>query len=298
MQTPTLFQIIAMAVCLTGGVAAFYARGKAVLPDPEAADYKKAKKKRRNLMLLGAVLLWVLSGLVMGLFMDGHAEKLTVSIMADRVDILGVSVSTSVLFSWIVIVLVLVLCVLARLFVIPKFTEAPKGLQAALETAVSSVDNFVEEKFFHKNDALSDYMFSLATLFIGSAFIELFGLRPPTADLVMTLSFALITFVMINYYGFKKKGFSGRIKSIAQPNAAILPIRVLTDIAIPVSLACRLFGNTLGGMIVMHLVYMALGAFSGGIPAVLGIYFSAFHPLIQVFIFVNLSLTFIGEAVE
>ena len=54
----------------------------------------------------------------------------------------------------------------------------------------------------------------------------------------------------------------------------------------------------LGGMIVVELVYFALGAFSVGIPAVLGLYFNAFHPLIQFFIFINLSLTFIGEAVE
>ena len=51
-------------------------------------------------------------------------------------------------------------------------------------------------------------------------------------------------------------------------------------------------------MIVVELIYYALGAFSVGIPAVLGLYFNAFHPLIQFFIFINLSLTFIGEAVE
>ena len=55
---------------------------------------------------------------------------------------------------------------------------------------------------------------------------------------------------------------------------------------------------TPAGLIVVELVYYALGAFSVGIPAVLGLYFNAFHPLIQFFIFINLSLTFIGEAAE
>ena len=114
----------------------------------------------------------------------------------------------------------------------------------------------------------------------------------------MTLAMALITFVLINYYGIRKKGVLGRIKSLGKPNPVIFPIKVLSDIAVPVSLACRLFGNMLGGMIVMDLLYMALGNAAIGFPSVLGLYFNVFHPLIQTYIFVTLTLTFIGEAVE
>ena len=66
----------------------------------------------------------------------------------------------------------------------------------------------------------------------------------------------------------------------------------------PVSLACRLFGNMLGGMIVMDLLKSSLGGYAVGIPAVAGLYFNLFHPLIQTYIFVILSLTFINEAAE
>jgi F-type H+-transporting ATPase subunit a len=54
----------------------------------------------------------------------------------------------------------------------------------------------------------------------------------------------------------------------------------------------------LGGMIIMDLLYSALGNNAVGIPSVLGLYFNVFHPLLQAFIFVTLSLTFIKEAVE
>ena len=54
----------------------------------------------------------------------------------------------------------------------------------------------------------------------------------------------------------------------------------------------------LGGMIVMDLLYMALGNAAIGFPSVLGLYFNVFHPLIQTYIFITLTLTFIGEAVE
>lgn len=98
--------------------------------------------------------------------------------------------------------------------------------------------------------------------------------------------------------GLKKKGVVGRIKSLAKPTPVVFPMKIVSDLAVPVSLACRLFGNMLGGMIVMDLLYYALGSAAIGIPSVLGLYFNLFHPLIQTFIFVTLTLTFINEAVE
>ena len=127
---------------------------------------------------------------------------------------------------------------------------------------------------------------------------ELFRLRPPTADITMTFSLAFMTFLLINIYGIKKKGVFGRIKSLASPTPIVFPFRIVSDLAIPVSMACRLFGNMLGGMIVIDLLYMALGGNAVGIPSVFGLYFNAFHPLIQTYIFVTLTLTFINEAIE
>ena len=133
---------------------------------------------------------------------------------------------------------------------------------------------------------------------IGCAVAELFGYRAPTSDITMTFAMSLITFALINYYGLKKKGVGGRIKSLASPTPIVFPMKIVSDIAVPVSMACRLFGNMLGGMIVMELLYSALGAFAIGIPSIIGLYFNVFHPLIQAFIFVTLTLTFINEAIE
>ena len=54
----------------------------------------------------------------------------------------------------------------------------------------------------------------------------------------------------------------------------------------------------LGGMIVMDLINKSLGNRAVGIPSVVGLYFNVFHPLIQAFIFITLTLTFINEATE
>lgn len=297
METPSVAKIIIMGASLLLGAGALVLRARIPLPAGEDAAFASVKKKRKFLFFVGVLLLWMFSGLVFGLFGRGEREFL-VSISPVRIDLFGFSVSSSVVVAWIVIAALILVAALIRIFAVPRFQEKPRGLQLVLETAVEAVSNLTKEKFGHENDGLAAYFFALAALLIGSAIIELFGIRPPTTDLTMTLSYALVTFVLINYFGIRKKGVLGRLKTLTKPNAVIAPFKLLSDIAVPVSLASRLFGNMLGGMIVIELVYFALGAFSVGIPAVLGLYFNAFHPLIQFFIFINLSLTFIGEAVE
>lgn len=297
MQMPSVGKIIALALSLLLGSAALVFRSRVKLPAADDASFKSVKKKRSLLMMLGSVLIWVFSGLLFGLF-TAESKTFEVSISPARMQILGFSVSSSVVIAWIVIAVFLVIALLVRFLLVPRFKETPRGLQLILETAVGAVSDFTKERFGHGNENLSAYFFALAALFIGSAVVELFGFRPPTADLTMTFSYALVTFILINYYGVRKKGVKGRIKTILKPNPVVSPFKILSDIAVPVSLACRLFGNMFGGMIVIDLLYYALGAFAVGIPAVLGLYFNAFHPLIQFFIFINLSLTFIGEAVE
>lgn len=294
---PSVGKWIAMSVTLLLGAAAFFVRTRVALPAQGDATFAAVKKKRKRLFFAGILLLWIFSGLVLGLF-GSASSQFNVAISPTRMDILGFSVSSSVVVAWIVIAALALFAVLVRIFAIPRFQEKPHGLQLVLETAVEAISNLTKDKFGRENDGLASYFFALAALFVGSAIVELFGIRPPTTDLTMTFSYALVTFVLINVYGVRKKGVKGRLKTLTKPNAVIAPFKLLSDIAVPISLACRLFGNMLGGMIVVELVYFALGAFSVGIPAVLGLYFNAFHPLIQFFIFINLSLTFIGEAVE
>ncbi len=296
-QMPSVGKWIAIALSLAIGVAALILRARIPQPEKTEDGYKAAKKKRNHFMMAGVLALWICSGLILGIF-TSEKSNFTVSISPARMDVFGFSVSSSVVMTWIVIAVLAVIAVLIRIFVIPRFKETPRGIQLVLETAVGAIDNLTKEKYGHKNDGLASYFFAMAALFLGSAVVELVGFRPPTTDLSMTFSYALITFILINVFGIYKRGIKGRAQAYIKPNAIIAPFKLISDFAVPISLACRLFGNMLGGMIVVELIYYSLGAFSIGIPAVLGLYFNAFHPLIQFFIFINLSLTFIGEAVE
>ena len=123
-------------------------------------------------------------------------------------------------------------------------------------------------------------------------------MRPNTSDLNSTVALSLITFVLIQYYSIKKKGIIGRLKTLSGPMPkALVPIKLITDFAVPVSLACRMFGNILGGVVVMELLY-SVGFLKFIIPGALSLYFTLFHTGMQAFVFITLSLTFIEEARE
>ncbi|MDD6309257.1 MAG: F0F1 ATP synthase subunit A [Clostridia bacterium] len=236
---------------------------------------------------------------LLSILYKGHKkEALQVEVFAPKTEIFGISISQSIVVFWVIMAVVIALAILFRLFAVPKFKDVPHGLQNAIEASIEYIDIFSKGKIHDCSDALASYMFTLAIVLMGSEAAELFAVRPPTVDLILTFSLSLITFFLINYYGIKKKGIKGRIKAMSSPTPFILPMKILSDVSIPVSLACRLFGNMLGGMIVMDLLRMALGSAGVGLPAVVGLYFNLFHPAIQTYIFITLSLTFISEATE
>ena len=261
---------------------------------------KALKKKSRLLSVLMIIAAWFFIGTAITSLWKGKAGmNVEFSMFSDRVSVFGFSMAKTSLTMWVITAIVLVLCLIFRFLVFPKFDpDNPKGFQNIMELAVEAMDNFTKGSIGDYSGELSPYMFSLAIFMVMCAASELIGLRPPTSDLIVTLAMGLITFALINIYGIRKKGFGGRVKSLAQPNPVIFPMKVISDIAVPISLACRLFGNMIGGMIVMDLIKSVLGGYASGIPAVLGLYFNLFHPLIQTYIFIILSLTFINEAIE
>jgi len=232
------------------------------------------------------------------IFGPQEAQHIEFSIMPDRAQIFGFSVSYTIIFTWIAMAVLITAAIIIRLTVFKHPKEKPGGVQNAVELIVETIADYTEAKAHGTGEFLCSYILTIGSLLVISAFLELFRVRPPTADITLTFSLALITFIFINVYGIKKKGLLGRIKSLAKPTPIVFPFRIISDLAIPVSLACRLFGNMLGGMIVIDLLYMALGSNAIGIPSVFGLYFNVFHPLIQTYIFITLTLTFINEAIE
>ena len=264
--------------------------------------FKADKSANRNkifavIVFIAGLFLFV-TRLLNIIFGPKPAEEIQFSIWAERVTVFGYSLSYTIIFTWIAMAILITGALIIRLTVFKNPKEIPSGAQNVIELIVETVSKYTNAQAHGTGELLASYILSIGSLLVMSAFLELFRVRPPTADITMTFALALMTFFLINIYGIKRKGVGGRIKSLASPTPLVFPFRIISDLAIPVSMACRLFGNMLGGMIVIDLLYMALGSNAVGIPSVFGLYFNAFHPLIQTFIFVTLTLTFINEAIE
>jgi len=309
MSTPDLIKIGASVVvfilCLVGNI-----HFKSVIKNfGDEIDVKKRKKTKRfkTLCFSGMLIsIWFALGVFITWFSGKHSGMhIEFSMFGDRssIELFGLKLGETTIYTMIIVLIVTILCLIFRFLVFPKFKDKPEGFQNVIELCVETVEKFCIDATGKKaGKSLAPYMFALAIYLVLSASFELFGLRAPTSDLVVTFSMGLITFVLLNFFGFKKLGIGGRFKAMGGPMVAMrpimIPMKIVSDIAIPISLACRLFGNMLGGMIVMELLKGALGGYAAGIPGIAGLYFNLFHPLIQAYIFITLSLTFIDEAME
>jgi len=259
------------------------------------------KDKRPKLFATATTVIGVyifITRLITIIFNPDRSHGLEFSLWPERVEVFGISLSVTIIYTWFAMALLIIAALLVRLTVVKRFQEYPKGAQNVIEMIVEAVGKYTDAQAHGTGEFLCSYILTIGALMLMSAALELFRLRPPTADITMTFSLAFMTFVLINVYGIKKKGAAGRVKSLASPTPVVFIFRVISEFAIPVSMACRLFGNMLGGMIVIDLLYMALGSNAVGIPSVAGLYFNVFHPLMQTFIFITLTLTFINEAIE
>ena len=263
-----------------------------------APDKKLKRAKTFALMVFIIGVYMFMTRAITLIFIPDGRSGFEFSLWPPRVDVLGISLSVTTIYTWAAMALLIIAALIIRLTIVRRFEDIPQGAQNVIELIVESVRKYTYSQAHGTGEFLSSYILSIAALMVMSAFLELFRLRPPTADITMTFSLAFMTFVLINIYGIRKKGAAGRIKALASPTPVVFIFRVISEIAIPISMACRLFGNMLGGMIVIDMLYMALGSNAVGIPSVIGLYFNVFHPLMQTFIFITLTLTFINEAIE
>ena len=272
------------------------------LPE-EAAQAGNPAKKAKRLKVLATILAVIgiymfLTQLVNLIFGQREKSGFEFSLWPNRVNVLGVSLSETVIYTWFAMAALVIAALILRLTIVRRFEMIPKGAQNIIESVVEAIRKYTGEQAHGTGEILCSYILSIGSLMLASAFLELFRLRAPTSDITMTFALAFMTFLLINAYGVKRKGPGGRIKTLASPTPVVFAFRAIAEFAIPVSMACRLFGNMLGGMIVMDLIYTALGNGAIGIPSVVGLFFNVFHPLIQAFIFITLTLTFVNEAIE
>ncbi len=213
----------------------------------------------------------------------------------------GMSITNTLFTAFLASGILILAAIIIRVFFLKKFRDQPRGLQNILELMVDGMSSFTYHRIGEKaGRAIAPYMFTLACLIGCNGLLELFSmgvLRTAPSDLNQTVAFALITFVLIRVVAYRQVGVIGRIKHYLSPQPLVAPIKLFTDLAVPISLSCRMYGNLLGGWVVMELLYSAW-FLRFGIPVVGAAFFSLFHTGIQAYVFIMLSLAFMEEAIE
>ncbi|MBQ7429358.1 MAG: F0F1 ATP synthase subunit A [Butyrivibrio sp.] len=201
-------------------------------------------------------------------------------------------INKSIVISWGVIVLCLLLCLILtsgmKLHGISKRQAMAEAIVVGLRNVVSGL----------VGPGGSEYVEYLISVMIFIAFCNLagvFGLTPPTMDLNITIALALMSIILVEVAGIRKRGPRGWLKSFTQPIWIITPMNILEIGIKPLSLCMRLFGNILGATVIMELIRMVIPI---GVPTVVSLYFEFFDGIIQAYVFIFLTSLYISEATE
>ncbi len=167
----------------------------------------------------------------------------------------GIPITQTTVSSLVVaIILIIACCKLGK-----NLQKRPSGLQVMVEKGVTMMYNMVEESMGKHNLHWTPF---IATIFLSSllgSFIGLTGfLRSSTADLSCTLVWSIMVTAIIWYNNIKNNGVKGWLKGFTEPIWVMTPMNIVSEIAQPVSMAFRHFGNVAGGGIITMILYTAL----------------------------------------
>ena len=147
-----------------------------------------------------------------------------------------------------------------------RLKKHPDGLQVMVEKGVMMLRDMVAESMGAHNVHWTPF---IGTIFLSSlcgSFIGLTGFfRSSTADLSCTLVWAIMVSVIIWYNNIKNNGFVNWLKGFTEPIVVMTPMNIIGEIAQPVSMAFRHFGNLAGGGVITSLIYASLSLGSAAV---------------------------------
>jgi F-type H+-transporting ATPase subunit a len=202
--------------------------------------------------------------------------------------------SETIVMTWIVIAAL----ILFGFFTTRKIGLRPNPLQVLGEIIVTAFYGLVKDAL--DEEMAKKYFPLICGLFLFLVLSNWLGVIPklsePTKDLNTPLSLGIMGFFIAHYAGIKAKGFKGYAKEYFQPIFFMVPLNIISELAKVVSISFRLFGNIMGGAIIIavisHLIYSLV------LPPVLVLFFSLFVGTIQAFVFTMLTLVYISVQVN
>ena len=229
----------------------------------------------------------------------------------------GIGITQTTVSSFVVMLL---LCI-AAVVLGSNLQKRPSRRQVLVEKGVTMLYDMVESTMGKHNSYWTPYIGALFLSSICGSFIGMTGIfRSSTADLSTTVTWALMTSFICWGCSIKRNGVGGWLKGFTEPIVVMTPMNLVSEIAQPISMAFRHFGNIVSGTVISTLVYAALvvanhalfsiipgvvGQWLGaipfltvGIPAIISLYFDWFGSFMQAFIFCMLTMMYIAAAAE
>ncbi len=182
--------------------------------------------------------------------------------------------------------------------------------QFIAEWIVEKAEGLVKTNMGEYFAGFSPFIAAMLALSAFSSLMSLAGLFPPTSDLNVVTGWAILTFILITAYRMKC-GPLTYLKTFGDPAPAMAPLNIISELATPVSMSFRHYGNILSGSVISVLVAAGLGGLSElifgsfaetfpvlrvGLPAVLSIYFDVFSGVLQAYIFAMLTMLYTAGA--
>lgn len=274
---------------------------------------KSAKAVIIDILLIAMMILPLAACIVLKILFSPAIEGITVTgaiiYFTIPMPIMDLPITESQVNSWAVILTILAICLfLTRRLNIKSVSKR----QFLAELIVEKAENLVRSNMGERFMGFAPFIAAILGLSALSSLSSLLGLYPPTSDINIVAGWAILVFILITHYKLKG-GLGNYLKGYTEPIAVFTPINIISEVATPVSMTFRHFGNVLSGSVISVLVAAALQGLTSlllgwlpgllgdipflqiGIPAVLSLYFDIFSGCLQAFIFSMLTMLYIAN---
>lgn len=273
------------------------------------------QKNRRfiavDILLLVLAILPLVAGMVLKVLFTPPSEGISVSgaliYFTVQMPLQDLPITESLVNSWLVILSVFWLC----LYLTHGIAAKPQTRrQLVVEWALEKAQGLVNANMDGYFKGFTPFITSILVLSALSSLLSLLGLFPPTSDVNIVGGWAILVFFLITYYKMKC-GPIHYLKSFCDP-VLLAPLNIISEVATPISMAFRHYGNVLSGAVIGVLVATGLRGLSSlllgwlpgvlgefpllqiGLPAILSLYFDLFSSGLQAFIFAMLTMLYIS----
>jgi F-type H+-transporting ATPase subunit a len=201
-----------------------------------------------------------------------------------------VIVTEVVVITWVIMVVM----VIGSIVLTRDLKHRPNKKQTILEVTVSTIDQQIRDTM---QTSPERYRALIGTIFLFILFANwtslLPGVAPPTATLETDAALSLIVFAATLVHGIRTRGWSGYLKTFAEPSWVMIPVNVFEHFTRTFSMIIRLFGNIMSGVFVIGIV-LSLAGLLVPIPLMA---LDLLTGTVQAYIFAVLAMVFIGAAI-